>query len=458
MTWSDEMYRLFGLPPAGAPVSGASFLAMVHPDDAERLLAFRDGVLASARVHSVTYRIRRPDGGTRLVLSRATAQDTGVSPARCLLGTAQDITRRRPDSPLWAAEEHFRVLAESAVEAIITADALGAILFWNRAASRIFGYREPEILGRPLWDLLATADAEALSSAIRDPDRAPDAPSRIGRSVEAYAVDRLGLRFPIELSLTRWEADGRPFFTAIIHDISQRRAAEEELVELYQRLVTRGEEERAHLARELHDGPVQDLYGVRLGLQQPLPEDLGAGGQAAFATAQAQLKTVADRLRAICHDLRPPALAPFGLEVAIRSHAERFQALHPELAVTLDLAPDRQRLPERTRVALYRVYQPAMANVARHAEAEQVRIRLSLDEERVTLSVRDDGRGFKVPRSWLDLARRGQLGLVGASERVKAVGGRLDVVSRPGDGTLVRVSAPLSGAAPDREPPGPAAP
>jgi signal transduction histidine kinase len=157
---------------------------------------------------------------------------------------------------------------------------------------------------------------------------------------------------------------------------------------------------------------------------------------------QSTLQHVIQTLRAICGELRPPALAPFGLEVAIRSHATEFQKAHPEIEVKLDLARDRQALPERVRLALFRIYQQALNNVAQHARAHSVLIQVMLEAEQVVLTIQDDGDGFVVPAHWLALACRGHLGLLGSAERAEAIGGRMEVVAAVGQGTILRVAVP----------------
>ncbi len=81
---------------------------------------------------------------------------------------------------------------------------------------------------------------------------------------------------------------------------------------------------------------------------------------------------------------------------------------------------------------------------ARHAQADQLTIRLNLDDQLITLEVEDNGHGFNKPHRWIDLARQGHLGLVSASERAEALGGKLEIKSDPGQGTLVRASVPRS--------------
>lgn len=225
-------------------------------------------------------------------------------------------------------------------------------------------------------------------------------------------------------------------------DITERKQAEVELAELRQKLIEDRETERLHLARELHDGPLQELHSVMLrlgGLEAMVPDEEGL---ALMVAIQATLQHVIQTVRTMCGDLRPPALAPFGLEKAIRSHAERFQKLNPALEVQLNLMPDGQSLPERMRLALFRIYQHSLSNVIRHAQADIVIIRLKLDETQVELEITDNGQGFTMPKRPIELARNGHLGLVGAIERAEALGGKLDIISAPGEGALIRAVVP----------------
>ncbi|HYE96856.1 MAG TPA: sensor histidine kinase, partial [Rubricoccaceae bacterium] len=217
----------------------------------------------------------------------------------------------------------------------------------------------------------------------------------------------------------------------------QRRA---ELAEAQRRLSESREQERLHLARELHDGPVQDLYSANLQLAMAI-EALHANGT--LKTALETLQRVRNALRVICGALRPPALAPFGLSAALRSLADHTQAAYPTPKIELDLAADGQRLPEDVRLALFRIAQEALSNAVKHAAAKTVRVTFHLDAEEAALEVRDDGRGFVVPSNWLDGARAGRFGLLGMAERAEALGGRLSITSAPGAGTALRVAVPL---------------
>ncbi len=150
------------------------------------------------------------------------------------------------------------------------------------------------------------------------------------------------------------------------------------------------------------------------------------------------IKKVVVDLRSTTQELRPPTLASFGLEKAIRSHAEEIQEKHPELKIHLSLARDQQMLSEDMRLTLFRIYQQSIANILRHAEASEVHIRFVFDVEEARLVIEDNGKGFVVPPGWISLIRQGHFGLAGAAERVEALGGIFEVESHPGHGTIVR--------------------
>jgi PAS domain S-box-containing protein len=210
-------------------------------------------------------------------------------------------------------------------------------------------------------------------------------------------------------------------------------------LEVQRRLMEHREQERLQLARDLHDGPLQDLLAVNVGIANALNAENRALLLERMEGVQAALAQQIGEIRRFCHELRPPTLAPYGLEKAIRSHASSFRERYPDLTVNLTLDRDQQALPETTRMALFRVYQELMNNASRHAQASHVEVRLAVEDEAVTLTVSDDGQGFRPPADWMELARSGHLGLLGVRERVDAIGGKLEIRSAPGAGTQVTV-------------------
>ncbi len=200
--------------------------------------------------------------------------------------------------------------------------------------------------------------------------------------------------------------------------------------------------ERQQLAQELHDGPLQGLHSLDFGLVALTQQGRDAETKQQLAQMRTVLQGISRRLRTICQDLRPPALGPFGLSVVLRSYAEAFQLLYPNIQVELSLVEDEQQLPQLTRVTLYRIFQHALRNVAQHAQATQVRIALFFADEQVVLRIEDDGRGFEVPQAWLDWASQGRFGLFECLQRAGAIGGELQIETQPGRGVRLDITVP----------------
>ncbi|HEX2981376.1 MAG TPA: PAS domain-containing protein [Anaerolineaceae bacterium] len=231
-------------------------------------------------------------------------------------------------------------------------------------------------------------------------------------------------------------------------DVTERRRIEEErtanstMLEVQRLLGQQQDSERMKIARDLHDGPLQQLIGATYGLTEAMEIYEKEARLAKLIDIRNQLQQEIRDLRAFCSELRPPTLAPFGVEKAIRSHVDSILERTPDISIHLDLTPDGQTLSEDIRMALFRIYQELMNNVIRHSRANQVTISQWFEDECVVLDVQDNGVGFSVPDRWIDLARQGHLGLVGLLERAEAVGGRVQITSSVGQGTQVRVRIP----------------
>ncbi len=195
------------------------------------------------------------------------------------------------------------------------------------------------------------------------------------------------------------------------------------------------ESERRRIAREIHDGPIQELHSLMISVATPAGPDPAA--------LQAQIEHVVDDLRAISEDLHPPALLPFGLSAAIEAHVHRVQERYPETAFELDLYPDGHELSPPFKLAVFRIAQEAISNAVRHAEAERVRVEVRLTREALRLRVADDGGGFDALRGGESGgAAVGGSGLTNMMARAEEVGGTLRV-SPSQDGTTVELDLPL---------------
>jgi PAS domain S-box-containing protein len=330
-------------------------------------------------------------------------------------------------------------LFESAPDATVLINPNGVITRVNRQAEVVFGYDRVEMVGQSIQMLIpnhfhSTQQAHVFK----------DAEQRTtGAGRDLYARHKNGASFPVDIMLSPLHSGDETLLISSIRDITGQKRLQAELAETHRRLLESIEAERISLARELHDGPMQDLYSVSWNfeiLKSAIPP-----GEAVdmFDSTLDTIQSVVDTLREITGELRPAALDHFGLDKAIYSYISKIQEAHPHLAIEAKLCDDGKVLSDRVRVAIYRVVQNALNNIVRHSQAKNVQITYELNRQKAYLQVQDDGCGFETPTRWVELARSGHFGLVGMIERVHAVGGKMEVNSTPGVGTTIQVEVPI---------------
>jgi two-component system, NarL family, sensor histidine kinase UhpB len=194
------------------------------------------------------------------------------------------------------------------------------------------------------------------------------------------------------------------------------------------------EEERARLARDLHDEVNQSLTGLLLRLEaarEAAPPEL----EAELAETKALANQAMRELLSLARQLRPTALDDLGLAAAVAGQVE--QLARGEIEADLSTDGDLSELGDDAQLVVYRVAQEALSNAARHSGAGRVAVRLSRREGGdVELEVADDGRGFAFDES------EGGLGIAGMRERALLIGAELTIESRPGHGTTIRLTVP----------------
>ncbi len=225
--------------------------------------------------------------------------------------------------------------------------------------------------------------------------------------------------------------------------LDELHASRETLAQAQRRLLRSREEERARLARDLHDGPLQVLVGLNLQTGLLLAQ-WGAGDSPitiALKEIRGEVQELLTDLRQVCSELRPPMLDTLGLGAALRALAEDW-SLQSGVAVHIDLPADGalRSLPGDVAVNVYRVVQEALSNVARHAAAQHVTLAVCDGQQSITLRVQDDGRGFTLPHSSRELIAQGHYGLVGIQERVDLIDGQLRLETAPGRGTTLHIT------------------
>ncbi|MCA9900312.1 MAG: sensor histidine kinase [Ardenticatenaceae bacterium] len=228
------------------------------------------------------------------------------------------------------------------------------------------------------------------------------------------------------------------------HDITARKRAEEAIQGLAKRIVQAQEEERHRISRELHDEAGQALTALKIALEI-IQGDVPATEESLrqnLDEAIALTDSARDQIRMLARGLRPPALDTVGLNLTLEDFCQTF-GRRTQLAIQYE-GSSGLKLSGAVNICLYRVLQEALTNVAKHAQAEQVWVKLWQDETAVHLSIADDGLGFQ-KKGTAPLQSSG-LGLLGMQERVELLNGRLELRTIPGEGTTVTANLPLRAA------------
>lgn len=223
---------------------------------------------------------------------------------------------------------------------------------------------------------------------------------------------------------------------AMVGHVRRAQAQERSYIEA----LSNGQEaERARIARELHDDTTQALIAIAQSVE--LAQALLPGDSPALPmlqTARGQALQSVDNLRRIIANLRPPILAELGLGPALHMLAEGSSGA----AVQVEIIGRARRLSETRELVLFRSAQEAVWNAIRHGGAQQIHIHLSYEASATHLSIEDDGSGFEVPAELRQLAAAGHYGLLGISERLEHLAGRLEISSQPGQGTRIDIVLP----------------
>ena len=358
-----------------------------------------------------------------------------------VIGFGQDITARKQAE---AMQARLAAIVQDTDDAVYSKSLDGTLLTWNAGAERLYGYTADEVVGRSVSILFPAHQAEELAGIL--------ARIRRGERTRHYETTRIRKDgTPIEVSETISpirDASGQiAGASAIARDISERKQAEtalqqanERLRALTARLSNVQEVERQALARELHDQVGQNLTALNINLnifRTQLPPGAAQLLDQRLADSLALLRETTARTREVMVELHPPLLDEYGLITALRAHVDRLtQRLNLAIAVTGDEpAP---RLPAPVEMALFRIAQEALNNIAKHARATRASLTLESFPAGIGLTIADDGVGFD-PSARRQPDGHSGWGLITMRERAEAAGGRLQVETRPGQGTRIVV-------------------
>lgn len=365
---------------------------------------------------------------------------------RVSLMSLRDITdRKKAEEALHESQERFRIAERMAQIGHFEWDILKDYITVSPSLSSIHGLDASGLQGglRRWLAMVHPEDAPQLQKIIWKSFRE----QRVEAGFECRIVRPSGeIRYIQARAMATYNAVGKPIrVIGVVTDVTERKRAEEELLDSRERLrsladhlVSAREEEKGFIARELHDELGQTLTALYFNLswlRKKLRKDQMKLAEQVEAMARLTNEAVGT-IKRIQGELRPSILDNLGLTEALEWQANNFRK-HTKIAVDFQRS-DTVITDTKTEIAIFRIFQEALTNVARHSQATRVQVELIQDTDEVRLTVSDNGRGIEGH----EMYKRGSFGLLGIRERVDALGGRLVVTGGSGDGTRLDVRIP----------------
>jgi two-component system, NarL family, sensor histidine kinase UhpB len=353
----------------------------------------------------------------------------------------RDITERKEaEDALHRSEAKYRALFENSLDAIFLTVPDGTIKAANRAACEMFGLTEEELIRAGRSGIIDPADRRFTSAVGKR--------ARNGRFFGELTYRRKdGTKFPAETSSVIMD-DGYSSFV-ILRDISERKQAEQELLDRQQKINSMAmglsvaeEKERCLIAEQLHDQIAPKLFLTKMKVHSLIdrlpPGDYGP----AMDAVDALIDLGVEDIRSLTFQLRPPILADVGLEAALRWLGEEF---NENYGLQVQIEDDKKVKPLKyeLRSAIFQIVRELLMNIAKHAGTKNATICIKREKETIIVMVEDNGVGFDVENSSLIKPRSGGFGIFNTRMKIEYLGGELSIVSSPGQGTRVSIRAPL---------------
>lgn len=348
---------------------------------------------------------------------------------------AGQAERRRIEGELSAYRNDLAALVEASPVSIIGFDRDRIIRSWNAAAERIFGWRAAEVIGRPN----PTVPGELAAGFERLIEQCLAGTSVT--DVEQQSIRKDGARIDVSVSMAPLhDAQGvLSGLVSIVTDVTDIRASHERLRALSARVISIQEDERTHLAREMHDDLGQLLTALKIDVSR-LAQTIAAGSPAPPRLVAGLLPLIDNTMETVVRivsELRPSRIGEMGLAAAIEKRVADFQA-RTGIMCTLS-CPVKLNFRDDVAIAMYRILEEALTNVARHSGAARAEVRLARKGAEAVLKVRDHGRGIRDAEG----LAAGAYGLIGMKERALILGGTVEISGAEGRGTTITARIPL---------------
>jgi PAS domain S-box-containing protein len=307
----------------------------------------------------------------------------------------------------------------------------------NDAFLRLSGYKRVEIVGRTSLELGFWLTKE-------ERDEYIEALKRDGkiRSFETVFRKKSGEIRAILQSAEVILLEGKKHIICVLQDITEQKQLRENLQYYIVEATKLQEEERKHIARELHDDAIQYLSSLYNSIYSIQKYDKERQFPQEFISQLRHIRDrigeVINRIRRLSHQLRPDLLDRFGLLPSLELLVEETNQ-QDDLKCRFKIIGIKRRIPEEVELMLFRIVQELIRNISKHSRATKASLVVKLSDARIRITVTDDGRGFKLPKYISSYARRGKFGLVGIQERTRLINGNLMIDSSPGRGTKVSI-------------------
>jgi signal transduction histidine kinase len=395
-------------------------------------------VLEQLDVHFVSLREK--------VANLSSEQRQMIAIARALVRPARLVVVDEPTMPLSYGFQ------QQLLELIRTWQQQGvAVIFASNNLDHLFAVADRIVVlraGRRVADYRTdtTGREEVVSALVGTTDRQQLTP--IIWALDSYyrareQAEKLGHHQTLlEQNLAAQDSLNRQLIDQLAEQVQALDSANLALQDAQRRLLTEREQERKALARELHDQVIQDLLSINYQLEEVEAGAASAERADEMAEVRTSIRGLVDDIRRICGNLRPPTIDSLGLGAALQSYT-RDWSVRAGVITTLDLDDRLARLPEPIELSIFRIVQEGLSNVRKHARAASVKIRLRHTSPRALMvSIADDGRGLPAGFDLGALAAEGHYGLLGISERVALLEGRLLVQNQSRGGALLQVEIP----------------
>lgn len=440
-----DLQTIFGIPAGSSSGKIEDLRGNIHPADQAMVSSTIDDAIQTRKPYAAEFRVVRPDGSVRWITARGKVYYSHHSNAERMVGMGVDITERKQmEEELHASEEKLAGIVASAMDAIIAVDEEQRIVLFNNAAEKMFGCTVDDAIGSVISRFIPQRLHSRHEAHVRRfaasgvTNRAMDASGEMG---VLWAVRTNGEEFPIEASISHVEAYGKKLFTVIVRDITERKMAEKALTSLSGRLIEAQEEERRRIAREIHDDYNQRLAVLAIDLEE-LAENIGnadVGAGRRLHEHWNQICELGADLHVLSHRLHSSTLENLGLVAGAKAFCEEFTGQQEiQVDFTYDNLPS--GISGDVALCLFRILQEGLRNVKKHSGADRAEVRLEVAGDKLHLSIFDHGRGFD---SKVSSSQTG-IGIRSMEERLRLLGGNLQIHTRPMEGTKIDAWLPIT--------------